>query len=138
MRTLGFDKQWVAGEGAHLIDDRGDRYLDLLCGYGVFAVGRNHPDVIAALQDVMAARFRHELPPCLQAECSQRPERRRRSVHLAGKYPKGQVDVLRQLLTELVAIGFHPADRRGPLPGNEKDLHEDDGRCGTGSSATAD
>src|SRR5262245_21291623 len=56
VRTLGFDKTWVAGEGAHLIDDRGDRYLDLLCGYGVFSVGRNHPDVIAALQDVMAAR----------------------------------------------------------------------------------
>jgi ornithine--oxo-acid transaminase len=56
VRTLGFDRTWVAGEGAHLIDDRGDRYLDLLCGYGVFAVGRNHPDVIAALQDVMTAR----------------------------------------------------------------------------------
>jgi len=56
VRTLGFDKQWVAGEGAHLVDDRGERYLDLLCGYGVFAVGRNHPEVIAALEDVMAAR----------------------------------------------------------------------------------
>ncbi|HEY7620092.1 MAG TPA: aminotransferase class III-fold pyridoxal phosphate-dependent enzyme [Solirubrobacteraceae bacterium] len=56
VRTLGFNRTWVAGEGAHLIDDRGERYLDLLCGYGVFAVGRNHPDVIAALQDVMAAR----------------------------------------------------------------------------------
>src|ERR671931_1696315 len=56
VRTLGFDRTWVAGEGAHLIDDRGDRYLDLLCGYGVFAIGRNHPEVIAALEDVMAAR----------------------------------------------------------------------------------
>src|SRR5215470_906657 len=55
VRTLGFDKPWVRGEGAYLIDAAGDRYLDLLCGYGVFAVGRNHPDVIAALQDVMAA-----------------------------------------------------------------------------------
>ena len=55
VRTLGFDRRWVAGEGAHLIDDRGDRYLDLLCGYGVFAIGRNHPDVIAAVQDVLAA-----------------------------------------------------------------------------------
>src|SRR3954447_6967854 len=56
VRTLGLDRTWVRGEGAHLIDDRGERYLDLLCGYGVFAVGRNHPDVIAALQEVMAAR----------------------------------------------------------------------------------
>jgi ornithine--oxo-acid transaminase len=56
VRTLGFDRTWVAGDGAHLIDERGERYLDLLGGYGVFAVGRNHPDVVAALREVMAAR----------------------------------------------------------------------------------
>jgi ornithine--oxo-acid transaminase len=55
VRTLGFDRTWVAGEGAHLVDDTGARYLDLLCGYGVFAIGRNHPDVIATLRDVMQA-----------------------------------------------------------------------------------
>jgi ornithine--oxo-acid transaminase len=56
VRTLGFDRTWVGGDGAHLVDAAGHRYLDLLSGYGVFAVGRNHPDVVAALQDVMAAR----------------------------------------------------------------------------------
>ncbi|MBA3808055.1 MAG: aspartate aminotransferase family protein [Solirubrobacterales bacterium] len=56
LRTLGFDKVWVGGEGAHLIDAAGERYLDLFGGYGVFALGRNHPEVIAALQEVMAAR----------------------------------------------------------------------------------
>src|SRR4051794_3502169 len=55
-RPPGFDRQWSHGEGAHLVDTEGRRYLDLLCGYGVFAVGRNHPDVIAALEEVMAAR----------------------------------------------------------------------------------
>jgi ornithine--oxo-acid transaminase len=55
VRTLGFDKRWVAGEGAHLIDAEGERYLDLLSGYGVFAIGRNHPEAIAALSDTMAA-----------------------------------------------------------------------------------
>src|SRR6201746_2887839 len=54
-RTLGFDKQWRAGEGAHLIDADGERYLDLFGGYGVFAIGRNHPAAIAAVQQVMAA-----------------------------------------------------------------------------------
>jgi ornithine--oxo-acid transaminase len=57
VRTLGYDRRWVGGEGAHLIDDRGDRYLDLLSGYGVFALGRNHPDVVAAVEEVMAARM---------------------------------------------------------------------------------
>jgi ornithine--oxo-acid transaminase len=56
LRTLGFDKSWRGGEGAHLIDSDGERYLDLFGGYGVFAIGRNHPEAIAAVQEVMAAR----------------------------------------------------------------------------------
>jgi ornithine--oxo-acid transaminase len=55
LRTLGFDRSWVCGERAHLIDSQGQRYLDLIGGYGVFALGRNHPEVVAAVQDVMAA-----------------------------------------------------------------------------------
>ena len=56
LRTLGFDRQWSGGEGAHLIDAAGERYLDLFGGYGVFAVGRNNPEVVAALEEVLAAR----------------------------------------------------------------------------------
>jgi ornithine--oxo-acid transaminase len=56
LRTLGFDKVWSGGEGAHLIDSDGERYLDLFGGYGVFAIGRNHPEAIAAIEEVMAAR----------------------------------------------------------------------------------
>jgi ornithine--oxo-acid transaminase len=56
LRTLGFDRTWVGGEGAHLIDSEGQRYLDLFGGYGVFAIGRNHPEAIAAIEEVMAAR----------------------------------------------------------------------------------
>src|SRR3979409_2247801 len=56
LRTLGFDKSWRGGEGAHLIDADGERYLDLFGGYGVFAIGRNHPEAIAAGREAMAAR----------------------------------------------------------------------------------
>jgi ornithine--oxo-acid transaminase len=56
LRALGFERTWAGGEGAHLIDSRGERYLDLFGGYGVFAIGRNHPEAIAALEEVMAAR----------------------------------------------------------------------------------
>src|SRR5271165_5166080 len=55
LRTLGFEKVWTGGEGAHLIDAEGERYLDLIGGYGVFAIGRNHPEAIAAIEQVMAA-----------------------------------------------------------------------------------
>src|SRR5215472_14673783 len=56
LRTLGFDQVWAGGGGAHLIDSNGERYLDLFGGYGVFAVGRNHPDAIQAIEDTLAAR----------------------------------------------------------------------------------
>lgn len=56
VRTLGFDKRWARGEGAHLIDSDGNRYLDLFSGYGVFAIGRNHPEAIAAVREVTEAQ----------------------------------------------------------------------------------
>jgi len=56
LRTLAFDRTWSGGEGAHLIDSHGTRYLDMFGGYGVFAVGRNHPEVIDAIEDVLGAR----------------------------------------------------------------------------------
>src|ERR1700682_6303552 len=56
VRTLGFDRVWAHGDGAHLIDADGTRYLDLLSGYGTFAVGRNHPGVVAGLRVLLDAR----------------------------------------------------------------------------------
>ncbi|MBV8992000.1 MAG: aspartate aminotransferase family protein, partial [Solirubrobacterales bacterium] len=55
LQTLGFDRVWVAGQGSHLTDQQGRQYLDLLSGYGVFALGRNHPYVKSQLQRVLAA-----------------------------------------------------------------------------------
>ena len=55
VQTLGFDREWARGEGAHLIDRTGARYLDLLSGYGVFSLGRNHPYVKSQLQAVLEA-----------------------------------------------------------------------------------
>ncbi len=55
VQTLGFDRDWVKGEGAHLIDRTGARYLDLLSGYGVFSLGRNHPYIRSQLQAVLEA-----------------------------------------------------------------------------------
>jgi len=57
LKTLGFDRNYVGAEGAYLIDEQGERTLDLLSGFGVFAVGRNHPRVISALQEVLEARL---------------------------------------------------------------------------------
>lgn len=40
---------FVSGEGVHLIDEPGDRYLDLLSGIGVNALGYRHPAIEEAL-----------------------------------------------------------------------------------------
>jgi ornithine--oxo-acid transaminase len=56
VRTIGFDRTWTGGDGAHLIDSEGRRYLDLLGGLGIFAIGRNHPGASTAIEDVLAAR----------------------------------------------------------------------------------
>lgn len=57
LKTIGYDVDYVEGDGPHLIDAAGNRYLDLLSGFGVFAVGRNHPTVIRALHQVLDARL---------------------------------------------------------------------------------
>jgi ornithine--oxo-acid transaminase len=60
LRTIGFDHTWASAEGAYLIDADGQRYLDLLGGYGVFAVGRNNPrvrDQLKALLDAQTANL---------------------------------------------------------------------------------
>src|SRR5579862_5096630 len=40
LRAINFDRQYVRGEGAYLWDDEGNKYLDLLTGWGVFALGQ--------------------------------------------------------------------------------------------------
>ncbi|MGI9437178.1 MAG: aspartate aminotransferase family protein [Geminicoccaceae bacterium] len=57
LRTLGFDADYVRAEGPYLFDRDGHRYLDLLSGFGVFALGRNHPTVITALEQAMRAKL---------------------------------------------------------------------------------
>src|SRR5687767_11102453 len=53
LRTIGFDRCYVRGEGAYLWDRQGTKYLDFLSGYGVFSQGRNHPDIRQALTDYL-------------------------------------------------------------------------------------
>jgi ornithine--oxo-acid transaminase len=53
LRAIGFDRCYVRAEGPYLWDVQGTRYLDLNSGFGMFAVGRNHPDVRRALVEFM-------------------------------------------------------------------------------------
>ena len=66
LRTIGYDVRFCKGRGQYLYDHAGNRYLDLLSGFGTFAVGRNHPAIRAALKSVLDA----ELPNLVQMDVS--------------------------------------------------------------------
>ncbi len=66
LRTIGYDVNFVSAEGPYLHDAAGNKYLDLLSGFGVFAIGRNHPVVIDALKQTLDA----ELPGLVQMDVS--------------------------------------------------------------------
>src|SRR5262249_35789521 len=53
LHTIGFDKIYTHAQGPFLYDDAGNEYLDMLAGFGVFALGRHHPVVRQAMHDVV-------------------------------------------------------------------------------------
>ncbi len=55
LHAIGFDKVYTRGAGAYLYDDAGRDYLDMLAGFGVFALGRHHPEVRQAVHDALDA-----------------------------------------------------------------------------------
>jgi ornithine--oxo-acid transaminase len=69
LKTLGFDRFYVRGEGSYLYDRNGDRYLDFLAGFGVFALGRGHPVVKKALHEALDM----DLPNLVQLDAALLP-----------------------------------------------------------------
>ncbi len=69
LKTLGFDRFYERGEGCYLYDRAGERYLDFLSGFGVFALGRSHPVIKKALADAIEL----DLPNLVQLDCALLP-----------------------------------------------------------------
>ena len=53
LKTIDFDRIWTRAEGAYLWDKDGNRYLDMLGGFGMVNVGRNNPRIRAALAEFL-------------------------------------------------------------------------------------
>lgn len=66
LKTIGYDVGFQSGKGQYLYDRDGARYLDLLSGFGVFAIGRNHPTLRNALKSVLDS----DLPNLVQMDVS--------------------------------------------------------------------
>src|ERR1700729_2242563 len=69
LKTIGFDRFYVRGEGSFLFDAEGDRYLDFLSGFGMYALGRSHPALKAALHQAIDT----DLPNMGQMDCALLP-----------------------------------------------------------------
>ena len=69
LKTLGMDRFYERGEGCYLYDETGAKYLDLLSGFGVFALGRSHPAIKDALHQAIDA----DLPNMVQMDCALLP-----------------------------------------------------------------
>jgi 2,2-dialkylglycine decarboxylase (pyruvate) len=67
------------GEGCFLYDDAGQRYLDLLSGTWCCALGHNHPQLVAVLQEQL-----------------------RRVVHLNAVFASSEIDLATERLTALL------------------------------------
>ncbi len=79
LKKIGFDREWVRAEGAYLWDERGDKFLDMLGGFGMFNVGRNNARIRAALVEALELDLpgsvqlgASPLPPLLAAELIRR------------------------------------------------------------------
>src|ERR1043166_3135282 len=66
LKTIGYDVGFCKGRGQYLYDRADRQYLDLLSGFGVFALGRNHPKIRAALKSALDA----DLPNLVQMDVS--------------------------------------------------------------------
>ncbi|MBN1962974.1 MAG: aspartate aminotransferase family protein [Deltaproteobacteria bacterium] len=51
---VGFNRSFVKASGSTLTDDKGINYHDFLSGFGVHNIGHNHPQVISALNEILA------------------------------------------------------------------------------------
>ncbi|MBI5501919.1 MAG: aspartate aminotransferase family protein [Deltaproteobacteria bacterium] len=66
LRSTGWERRFRHARGLELEDDRGERYLDFLSGFGALGLGHNHPALKAALRSALD----DDLPGFTQVECS--------------------------------------------------------------------
>lgn len=75
LEALDYGRSFVRARGTRLWDADGREYLDFLAGYGVHNIGHNHPHLIEALRNALAAEAPSMLnvdAPACQAALAER------------------------------------------------------------------
>ena len=117
LKTIGYDVGFQKGQGQYLYDRDGVRYLDLLSGFGVFAIGRNHPALRQALKSVLDS----DLPNLVQLDVSTLAgvlAGKRAAPTSAGTFNTYSPIFVILLIGTIVIVGaltFLPADALGPI-----------------------
>jgi glutamate-1-semialdehyde 2,1-aminomutase len=71
-RSVGGTPRFIArGEGAHVWDVDGNRYIDYVLSWGPLILGHAHPDVVAALQAAATRGTSYGAPTALEVELAQ-------------------------------------------------------------------
>jgi len=55
LKSINYDKCYVKAKGSYLWDHHGQKYLDMISGYGVFALGRNNSYIKQSLIDFISS-----------------------------------------------------------------------------------
>ena len=88
LRLLGLDRLYTRGEACYVYDNKDNRYLDFLSGYGVINLGHDHPVVRQALTEALGQSW----PNTLQMDTS--PVAAALAEQLVRRAPGG-LDVVR-------------------------------------------
>src|SRR3990172_9353625 len=64
LKTIGFDRVYTRAEGCSLFEGDGNEYLDMLSGWGVFNIGRNHPTATRVIKELLGL----DLPNLVQMD----------------------------------------------------------------------
>ena len=67
----------VSGKGVHIVDDQGEKYLDLYGGHAVISIGHSHPHFINAIKSQLdeLAFYSNSVKNPLQLQLAQKLER---------------------------------------------------------------
>jgi putrescine aminotransferase len=65
LKSLNFNRRFTSASNCYVVDEKGDKYLDFLGGYGSLNVGHNHPRIVNSLKKVL-----NDSPKILQAVLS--------------------------------------------------------------------
>jgi glutamate-1-semialdehyde 2,1-aminomutase len=106
MAAIGRDPIFIErGEGAHLVDTDGNRYVDWVCSWGPLIAGHAHPDVVAAVQRAAARGTSYGAPTRGEIDLAREVIERMPSVEMVRLVNSGTEATMSALRVARAATG---------------------------------